>query len=139
MPVVLAQLPPAAAGFTGPDNELQALQEGRSNNTALVSGEYVAGLPVSPDLVGRDGELAALVEAWLATPPQPVAVLGAPGIGKSAICLAALYDHRVMKRFGNRRWFIRCDGAASAEALLSALARVSDDHGFLRPARLSAR
>ena len=122
MPVVLAQLQPAAAGFTGRDNELQALQEGRSNGTAPVSAGYVAGLPASPDLVGRDGELAALVEAWLATPPQPVAVLGAPGIGKSAICLAALHDHRVMKRFGNRRWFIRCDGAASAEVLLSALA-----------------
>jgi tetratricopeptide (TPR) repeat protein len=123
MPVVLAQLPPAAAGFTGRDNQLRALQEGRSNSTALVSVGYVAGLPASPDLEGRDAELAALVEAWLATtPPQPVAVLGAPGIGKSAICMAALHDHRVVKRFGNRRWFIRCDGAASAEALLSALA-----------------
>lgn len=27
MPVVMAQLPPAAAGFTGRDNELQALVE----------------------------------------------------------------------------------------------------------------
>ena len=66
--------------------------------------------------------MAALAQAWLATPPEPVAVLGAPGIGKSTICLAAVHDGRVAGRFADRRWFIRCDGAASAEALLSGLA-----------------
>ena len=79
-------------------------------------------LPARPDLVGRDGEVAALVQAWLAVPPEPVAVLGAPGIGKSTICLAALHDGQVRERFGDRRWFIRCDGATSAGALLSGLA-----------------
>jgi hypothetical protein len=85
-------------------------------------GGYAAVLPAPPDLVGRAGEVDALVQAWLASPPQPVAVLGAPGIGKSAICLAALHDERVRRRFGDRRWFVRCDGTASAEALQSALA-----------------
>ena len=101
---------------------LQALQESRRDSTTPVSAERAAGLPAHPDLVGRDTEVATLVQAWLANPPQPVAVLGAPGIGKSAICLAALHDQHVQERFGNRRWFVRCDGAGSAEALLSGLA-----------------
>ena len=100
---------------------LQALQESRRDSTAPVSAGRAAGLPAPPDLVGRDTEVARLVQAWLASPVQPVAVLGAPGIGKSAICLAALHDQQVQERFGNRRWFVRCDGAGSAEALLLGL------------------
>ena len=49
-------------------------------------------------------------------------MLGAPGIGKSTICLAALHDARVAERFGARRWFVRCDGAQSAQDVLSGLA-----------------
>jgi tetratricopeptide (TPR) repeat protein len=101
---------------------LQALQETRPPAGQSVAAGRGAPLPPRPDLVGRDGEVAALVAAWLATPPQPVAVLGAPGIGKSTICLAALHEPAVAELFGDRRWFIRCDGATSAAALLSGLA-----------------
>jgi tetratricopeptide (TPR) repeat protein len=101
---------------------LQALQETRPPLGPVPTAGAGAGFPPRPDLVGREVEVAALVAAWLATPPQPVAVLGAPGIGKSTICLAALHDGQVAERFGDRRWFIRCDGATSAAALLSGLA-----------------
>ena len=101
---------------------LQALQESREDRVEMVPARAAVGLPAPPDLVGRDTEVATLAGAWLASPPQPVAVLGAPGIGKSAVCLAALHHEKVQRRFGERRWFVRCDGAASAEALLSGLA-----------------
>jgi transcriptional regulator with XRE-family HTH domain len=100
---------------------VQALGESRQPVGPLAATRE-AGIPPRPDLVGRDGEVASLAAAWLGTPPGAVAVLGAPGIGKSTICLAALYDEQVVQRFGERRWFIRCDGAVSAPVLLSRLA-----------------
>jgi tetratricopeptide (TPR) repeat protein len=117
-----------AAKFASPEQLevllLQALQDTRppgpdpGQDVGAGGGE----VPAAPDLVGRDREVAELAGAWLGVPPEPVAVLGAPGIGKSSICLAALHDQKVEQRFGGRRWFIRCDGATSAEGLLSGLA-----------------
>jgi tetratricopeptide (TPR) repeat protein len=102
---------------------LQALQETRPKAESPVTRRHGnSRLPAQPDLVGRVAEVGALVEAWLAVPPEPVAVLGGPGIGKSTICLAALHDKQVQQRFGDRRWFVRCDGATSAAAVLSGLA-----------------
>ena len=101
---------------------LQALLETRPPAPHAGGGGPGAGLPAALDLVGRDAEVGVLAGAWLAVPPRPVAVLGAPGIGKSSICLAALHDPEVAGRFGGRRWFVRCDGATSAGALVSGLA-----------------
>jgi tetratricopeptide (TPR) repeat protein len=99
-----------------------ALQDGGPAGAARPLASSAGGLPVPPDLVGREGEVSALVAAWLAVPPEPVAVRGAPGIGKSAVCLAALHDARVRDRFGPRRWFVRCDSASSADELLARIA-----------------
>jgi Domain of unknown function (DUF4062) len=54
---------------------LQALKEIRPTTEPRAAGH--ARLRARPDLVGREAEVGALVGAWLATPPEPVAVGGA--------------------------------------------------------------
>jgi tetratricopeptide (TPR) repeat protein len=93
---------------------VEASRPGRSGGTARP--------PSRRPPAGREKEIDLVAAAWLAAPPEPVAVLGMAGIGKSAVCLAALEDDRVRDRFGPRRWFIRCDGVGSAQALIPALA-----------------
>src|ERR1700730_14221108 len=87
------------------------------------------GLPTAPVCVGRDELVAEVAAAMLADAAEPVAVLGAPGIGKSTVCLTALHDASVAARFGGRRWVVRCDGGAGAAVLLSGIAAVRGQAG----------
>jgi tetratricopeptide (TPR) repeat protein len=54
--------------------------------------------------------------------PEPLAILGPAGIGKSTITLVALNDRRVAQRYGSRRFFIRCDALRNREAFAAAVA-----------------
>ena len=58
-------------------------------------------------LFGRDAVLEELLR--LTEQPAPVALFGAGGIGKTAIALTLLRHHQIMIRFGNHRYFVRCD------------------------------
>jgi tetratricopeptide (TPR) repeat protein len=79
-------------------------------------------LPPLPRCFGRDKEVEDLVTTLLQDSPPPTPILGGPGIGKSTVTLAALHDIRVAKRFGARRYFVRCDGAKSRGALIGEIA-----------------
>jgi tetratricopeptide (TPR) repeat protein len=88
--------------------------------------EGVALVPIAPRCFGRDAEIEQLVNAILAAKPEPMLVLGGPGIGKTALTLAALNHEKVAERFGSRRFFVRCDAAGSCDALVASMVRSLD-------------
>jgi len=72
-----------------------------------------------PELFGRDMELDTVVQALLAR--RLALIAGGPGMGKTAVATAALYDPRVVAHFGRRRVFASLETATEPRAILAKL------------------
>jgi tetratricopeptide (TPR) repeat protein len=72
-----------------------------------------------PELFGRDREVELVVGALLAG--KPAIVAGGPGMGKTAVATAALYDPRMVATFRRRRVFASLETATEPRAILAKL------------------
>lgn len=110
------------------DSDIAPLRERVAECTGLAQREgddaawTFAPLPPRTLCVGRGAKHTALVEYLLAEPCRPILVQGEPGFGKTTLTVDALHDPRVQARYCGRCFFLRCEAARSAAALMDLLA-----------------
>lgn len=98
----------------------------RSMPSRLGAPVLASPLPERGLIIGRTDETERLVHSLLASRPGATMVLGAPGIGKSTLLRAVLHDARIETHYGSNRYYVRLDGATTAEAMVASVARVLD-------------
>jgi tetratricopeptide (TPR) repeat protein len=111
-------------GFSRMESRLDAIGP-MGASTPRVIPNYVFRLtPLHPAPLGRDADILALRDRWLAARERPSLIWGTPGIGKSTLARAVLRDAAVAQRFGARRYEVRCDAVSTVSDLIL---KVCDD------------
>ena len=127
-----------SASFTDNSEPLGSLSPGfpdAASITGQITGIEISSLPPvetkgvkirciedhepKPQIFGRTDEIEAIVNAAL--DGKTVLVAGGPGIGKTAVTIAAFYDSRLVKQFGQRRVFASLETATEPRAILAKL------------------
>ncbi|KZT38234.1 TPR-like protein [Sistotremastrum suecicum HHB10207 ss-3] len=121
---------------------LQIYQEqaAQSNPQANHDANIDATLPAEPQhLFGRSAIIATIVGQLCASDQAHVAVVGAPGIGKTTVALAVLYDGDVASVYGRNRHFISCETVPTAENLQATLGDYFELKGNISMPRIISR
>ncbi|KAG8930378.1 hypothetical protein FRC02_004295 [Tulasnella sp. 418] len=76
-----------------------------------------------PVIFGREEFIEAAIKVMYSNVGALLAILGPPGMGKTAAALKIIHDSRVVQLFGGNRYWVPCDRATSLELFVELLAR----------------
>jgi len=71
--------------------------------------------------LGRDNDVEMLVSTLLQPDTRAILIQGGPGIGKTELTKAVAHHENVVKRFGERRWFVSLETEKSDRAMQGAI------------------
>ncbi|KAJ6590687.1 hypothetical protein DFH09DRAFT_1423621 [Mycena vulgaris] len=87
------------------------------------SSDSFSLLPPTPKIFhGRAAELTIIVDTVLSGQSDAtarIAILGAPGMGKTSLARAVLHHPAVLARYDTRRFFVASDSAGTSDALIA--------------------
>lgn len=113
----LRELLPSGRSPSGKD------EQGDEQEKIIELATSTPGIPDPPLCFGREDEIRELTGALGLEAPQPIPVLGPPGIGKTTVLLTTLHERKLAERFGDQRFYVDCAESPDREELSSALAR----------------